>query len=75
MAEALVTRYHAVQVRILRPEYLTAIALQTGRAKDKERVVRLLESGTLDRDVLSRIVEKYGLTDKLRKLEEGGGNE
>ena len=75
VAEALVTRYHDVQVRILRPEYLTAIALQTGRAKDKERVVRLLESGTLDRDVLSRIVEKYGLTDKLRKLEEGGGNE
>lgn len=75
VAEALVTRYHDVQVRILRPEYLTAIALQTGRAKDKERVVRLLESGTLDRDVLSRIVEKYGLTDKLRKIEEGGGNE
>jgi hypothetical protein len=75
VAEALVTRYHNVQVRILRAEYLTAIALQTGRVKDNERVVRLLESETVDKDVLSRIVEKYGLTDRLRKLEEGQGNE
>jgi len=73
--EAVTVKYRDVQVRIVKAEYLTAIALQTGRAKDKERAIRLLESKAVDREVLSRILERYDLIDKLTKLEEGNGDE
>ena len=43
------------------PEHLTAIALQTGRAKDKGRVLQFLEAGILDRQRLDAIIERHGL--------------
>ncbi|MBC7360784.1 MAG: hypothetical protein H5U06_00630 [Candidatus Aminicenantes bacterium] len=70
VAEAATVKYHNIEVKLVRAEYLTAIALQTGRAKDRERALRLLESDAVDRNVLVRILEKYGLLDKLKKLEE-----
>jgi hypothetical protein len=61
--------YRGVKAKVVRAEYLAAIALQTGRAKDRERVVRLQEAGALDRKKLTRIVEKHGLVEKLKKIE------
>ncbi|MGB9894125.1 MAG: hypothetical protein ACPLRA_06890 [Candidatus Saccharicenans sp.] len=66
--------YGQIKVRIVRAEYLTAIALQTGRPKDRERALRLLESEATDRVMLNRILEKYGLMNKLKKVEESYGN-
>jgi hypothetical protein len=60
--------------KVVRAEYLVAIALQTGRAKDRERVIRLLESEAVDRAALSGILKRYGLIDRLNKLE-GGADE
>ncbi len=67
--------YGNIKVRILKPEYLIAIALQTGRPKDRERTLRLLESEAVDRALLARILEKYGLMNKLKKVEESYGDE
>lgn len=69
VAEAGSVKYREVEVRIVRAEYLTAIALQTWRAKDRERAIRLLESGAVDRERLTRILEMHGLIDRLRKIE------
>jgi hypothetical protein len=71
VAKAATLRYRGVEAKVVKAEYLVAIALQTGRAKDHERVVRLLESEVVDRDVLSEILMKYGLVDRLNKLEGG----
>jgi len=65
-------KYEDVEVKIIKAEYLTAIALQTWRAKDRERAIRLLESGAVDRAKLWAILEKFGLLDRLRKIEEAG---
>ncbi len=68
VAEAVTVNYRDVEVKLVRAEYLTAIALQTGRAKDRERALRLLESEAVDRDMLTRILKQHGLMDKLSKL-------
>jgi len=62
-------KYREVSATVVAPEYLIAIALQTGRPKDKERAARLLDEATIDRSVLGRIVESFGLAEKLKKLE------
>jgi hypothetical protein len=62
-------KYRDVEARVVTAEYLAAIALQTGRAKDRERLVRLLEDEVIDRTVLGRILESFGLTDKFKKFE------
>jgi hypothetical protein len=62
-------KYRDVEAKVVTAEYLVAISLQTGRAKDRERVIRLLEEAVIDRAVLGRILESFGLADKLKKLE------
>jgi len=62
-------KYRDVEAKVVTAEYLAAIALQTGRAKDKERVIRLLDEAVIDRTVLGRILGSFGLTDKFKKFE------
>jgi hypothetical protein len=62
-------KYRDVEARVVTAESLAAIALQTGRAKDRERLVRLLEDAVIDRAVLGRILGSFGLADKFKKLE------
>ena len=71
VADAATLEYRDVEAKVVKAEYLLAIALQTGRAKDMERVARLLEGGVVDREVLARILEKHGLVERLKKIEGG----
>ena len=48
LAQALETDLEGVRTRVMTAEHLTAIALQTGRAKDFARILQFIESGTLD---------------------------
>jgi hypothetical protein len=75
VAGASTLRYRDVEAKVVRAEYLAAIALQTGRAKDRERVIRLLEEADIDRELLARIVGQHGLGDRLKKLEESSHEE
>lgn len=68
VADAATLKYRGVEAKVVKAEYLAAIALQTGRAKDRERVIRILEEAKIDRAVLDRILEKHGLADKLQKV-------
>ena len=74
VADPAMLTYRGVKAKVVRAEFLAAIALQTGRAKDRERFIRLLESGSVDRTILARILEKHGLAEKLKKID-GGANE
>lgn len=71
VAEATTLTYRGVKAKVVKAEYLAAIALQTGRAKDRERVVRLLDSDAVDRALLAGILERHGLAEKLKKIEGG----
>jgi hypothetical protein len=68
VADAATLKYRGVEAKVVKAEHLAAIALQTGRAKDRERVIRILEEAEIDRAVLDRILEKHGLAAKLKKL-------
>lgn len=65
---AVESRYQRVRTRVLRPEYLLAIALQTNRSKDRERAIQLLDQAKLDSKSLAGLLKKYGLGERYRKL-------
>ena len=58
-----------VPARVLTAEYLAAIALQTGRAKDKARLLQFIEARALDRKKFEEFLERHGLTDKWREFQ------
>lgn len=60
--EARRTKFEATSTRVLTPEYLVAIAVQTGRAKDRDRVRLFREQTKLDMVRLRSILERHGLT-------------
>ena len=64
LAEAREMRYEATPTRVLRPEHLLAIALQTGRDKDRERVRLLREQARLDQKYLKGVLGRHRLDDK-----------
>ena len=68
------TTYENVSTRILRSEYLVAIALQTGRSKDRERVRILREQAKLDMNFLADILRRHQLEEKWKQWTVGGRN-
>jgi hypothetical protein len=50
-------------------EHLAAIALQTGRAKDKARLLQFIEAGALDTARFQAILARHGLVDAWGKFE------
>jgi hypothetical protein len=55
--------------RVFTPDYLAAIALETGRAKDKARLLQFLESGVLDERRFRDIVSRHDLDSKWKAFE------
>ena len=53
--------FAGIPTRVFRPEYLCAVALQTGRSKDYLRVIMFLEQLAVDRILLDDLASKYGL--------------
>ncbi|MBI2796449.1 MAG: hypothetical protein HYX65_07090 [Gemmatimonadetes bacterium] len=50
--------------RFMRPEYLAAIALKTGRPSDKARLLEFLQTGAVDRPALEEPVARHDLADR-----------
>jgi len=76
--EAIEVDYEGIPTRVFRPEHLCAIALQTGRNKDYARVILFLEQNEVELDILSALVSRNGLTDRLeraRAAARSGGSE
>lgn len=57
-----------VQARVFSAEHLAAIALQTGRSKDKARLLQFLESGVLDTQRFGELVARHGLSDAWQRF-------
>jgi hypothetical protein len=62
--------YEGLVARVLRSEYLIAIALQTGRSKDRERVRILREQAQLDLELLADILMRHQLEEKWKQWTE-----
>ncbi len=59
--------YESTPTRVLRVEHLVAICLQTGRAKDRERVRLLRDQATLDQEYLSDLLRRHDLGGKWKE--------
>ncbi len=60
--------YRNIPSRIVGPEYLMAIMVQTGRPKDRYRCIKFMEETKISETVLSAILEKHHLTEKFLEL-------
>lgn len=61
LADAREMLYEQTTTRVLRAEHLVAIAVQTGRGKDRERVRLLREQTELDMTFLAGVLARHGL--------------
>lgn len=66
LREAALQYYDTIPVRVLTAEHLIAIAIQTGRTKDRIRVGMLLDEAPIDRVRLDRILERHSLKERSR---------
>ena len=66
--DALTHDVAGIPARVFTAEHLAAIALQTGRPKDKARLLQFVESGVLDLTRFEDIVASHGLVDQWRRF-------
>ena len=64
LSQARAVLYEETPTRVLRAEHLVAIAIQTGRDKDRERVRLLREQADLDKEYLANLLRRHGLEGK-----------
>ena len=57
-------------VRVFTAEHIAAIALQTGRAKDKARLLQFIEVDGLDVGQVREILARHGLSGKWQQFEQ-----
>ena len=69
LKEAVERDVDGVPARVFTAEHLAAIALQTGRAKDKARLLQFIESAALDTARFQAILARHGLVDAWQKFE------
>jgi hypothetical protein len=55
--------------RVFTAEHIAAIALETGRAKDKARLLQFIEAGALDLERFQEILARHGLSGRWQKFE------
>ena len=68
LQEAVQKDVDGTQARVFTAEHLAAIALQTGRARDKARLLQFIEAGALDAVRFQAMLARHGLVDAWRKF-------
>lgn len=63
--------YDKIKVKVFRPEYLIAIALQTGRSQDLRKIDLLTTETKLDEKLLKDILKRHSLIEKWRRYNNG----
>ena len=70
IAQARETDVEGERTFVFSAEHLVAIALQTGRAKDKARILQFIEAGVLDKQRLKDLLKRHGLLDRWNLFEQ-----
>src|SRR5712692_11113370 len=55
--------FEGVPLRVVRADYLAAIALSAGRSKDLTRILALIESGSVKRKEIGKLAGRFGLSE------------
>ena len=69
LVEAITRDVEGTAVRVFTAEHLAAIALQTGRAKDKARLLQFVEEGALNAERFQGIIARHGLIDRWQQFQ------
>jgi hypothetical protein len=69
LAKAIEKDVEGTPARVFTAEHLAAIALETGRAKDKARVLQFIEADAIDLDRLQEILTRHGLAGAWQQFE------
>ncbi len=69
LAQAVAKDVAGTTARVFTAEHLAAIALQTGRAKDKARLLQFVEAGALDPARFQAILSRHGLQEAWQRFE------
>jgi hypothetical protein len=64
LKEARDSLYQQTPTRVLRPEHLVAVAVQTGRDKDRLRVGLLRDQAAMDHSYLQKVLGRHGLLER-----------
>lgn len=67
MEQTLQVNHQGTPTNVLKVEHLIAICLQTGRAKDRERVHLFRKDARIDEQLLKSIIERHGLEARWRE--------
>jgi hypothetical protein len=70
LARAVEKNVAGISARVFTAEHLAAIALQTGRPKDKARLLQFIETGVLDWEKFRSIVSRHGLQPAWQRFEQ-----
>ena len=70
LAQAISIDVEEVPTRVFSAEHLACIALETGRPKDKARLLQFIEAGILDEQVLRAMMIRHNLEEKWRRFED-----
>jgi hypothetical protein len=70
LQHAIEVNVESVPARVLTAEYLAAVALLTGRAKDKARLLQFIEARALDQKKFEELLERHQLADKWRDFQQ-----
>jgi hypothetical protein len=70
ITEAQEVDVEGVPTPVFSAEHLVAIALQTGRAKDKARILQFKEADAIDAQRLKQILERHGLAGRWTSFEQ-----
>lgn len=69
LAQAVESDVEGTPARVFTAEHLATIALQTGRAKDKARLLQFIETGAMDSERFQAIIARHDLVDAWKKFE------
>src|SRR4029077_5287356 len=69
LAKAIEKDVDGTPARVFTAEHLAAIALETGRAKDKARVLQFIEADGIDLNRLQEILARHGLVGVWEQFE------
>ena len=70
LVQAVEKNVAGMSARVFTAEHLAAIALQTGRAKDKARLLQFVETGALDLAQFQAILSRHGLPPAWQRFEQ-----
>ena len=70
VSEGVTVDVEGTPARVFTAEYLAAIALQTGRAKDHARLLQFIEAAGINAERFQSLVRRHGLLDRWQTFEQ-----